>query len=271
MIRLDNLNEFENYLLSQNLAKGTIKNYLVQLRKLPESEKERKDYLIENKQTRMLIYAYRKYISFQRKEGLISNDMAVNLLDTYKPPKKRGKLSNGKWLPRKEWSDLISKAPHRCAKMGIWMALQFGLRVGEVVHLRVKDIDLDKNYVHIQARLGWNPKHNRERSIPITITQKETLKKWIKERPELDHPYLIYGLRNKQITERTFQLWVKNTNMNIKPHDLRRSFAKVLYYDSDKDLKLVQILLGHSNISTTNSYLGLDPEEIHQKFSKAMG
>ena len=271
MTNLNTLKEFKQDLLSQNLAKGTIKNYLLSLKKLPEDEQERIDYLIENKQNTMLIYAYRKYLHFQKKKGLISIDSASNQLDTYKPPKNRGKLSNGKWLPRKEWGELISRGSSRCAKLGIWLALQFGLRVGEVVNLRVEDIDLDNKYVHIQTRIGWTPKHNRNRSVPIAAPQKETLKKWIKERPDLDHPYLIYSSRNKQITERTFQRWVKNTNLGIKPHDLRRSFAKVLYYDSNKDLKLVQVLLGHSNISTTSLYLGLDVEEIHAKYERAMG
>ena len=265
------MTEFEKYLLSQNLALGTIKQYLLQMKKVPESEQERKDYLIENRENRMLIHAYRKHINFQWKKGLISSEEKAKLLDTYKIPKKRGKLSNSKWLPRNEWTDLISCASCRSAKMSIWVSLNFGLRLGELVHLRVEDIDLDNNYVHIQTRPGWKPKHSHERSIPIAAPQKEILKRWIKELPKMDHPYLIYNSRNNQISERTFQNWVDKTNFNITPHDLRRSFAKVLYYDSGKDLKLVQILLGHSNFSTTSLYLGLDPEEIHQRFSKAMG
>ena len=102
-------------------------------------------------------------------------------------------------------------------------------------------------------------------------SQKETFVRWINERPKLNHPYLIYSARNNQVISRTFQRWCKKAHPELKPHDLRRSFAKVLYYESDKDLKLVQILLGHSNIGTTSRYLGLDTEEVQERFTKAMG
>lgn len=265
------LKDFEEDLRLQNLADRTVQEYIYVLRNLPKTPRDQKSYLSKHKDSRMLIFAYRKYLTYQRKKGLISSDQLLSQLDTFKPPKRRGSIQNGNWFPYDEWEDLVANAPHRCAKMGIWLAFQFGLRLGELINLRIEDIDLDTNYIHLQVRKDWHPKHFHNRSIPITPEQKETLKRWINERPTLKHPYVIYTTRNNQVTERTFQMWCKKAHPELKPHDLRRSFAKVLYYKTKKDLKLVQMLLGHSNIATTSQYLGLDTEEIHDKFVKAFG
>ena len=276
---MTDLKDFEQNLRLQNLAERTIRGYLYELQKLPKSKRLFKQYLSKHRDNRMLVFAYRKYLQYQRDNDLITSEELEVQLRTFKPPKRRGTNQNGKWYLREQWEGLIENAPHRSAKMGIWIGLQFGLRVGEIINLRVQDIDLDNNYVHIHVRKNWHPKHYRNRSIPITPTQKETLVRWITERPQLDHPYIIYTSRNNQVTERSFQRWCyqakpeskKGAKDHLKPHDLRRSFAKVLYYDSKKDLKLVQILLGHSNIGTTSRYLGLDTEEVAEKFSQAMG
>ena len=114
------------------------------------------------------------------------------LLDTFRPPKRRGQVQNAKWSSRDQWESLVANAPNRCAKMGIWSGLQFGLRIGEITHLRVEDIDLERQLIHIQIQKDWHPKHFRERSIPMTAYQKEILGRWIKERSVLDHPYLIF-------------------------------------------------------------------------------
>lgn len=267
---MNNLEEFAEDLRSQNLAEGTIKLYLYEVQKIPRNKSQKKAYLTENCKDRNLIFAYRKYLKFQRKTGQISSEELENQLDTYKPPKRKGSIQNGKWFPREQWEDLVAKGPTRGAKMGIWLGLQFGLRLGEIIHLRVQDIDFENHYVHVQARKGWNPKHYRERSIPMTPDQEEILHKWISERPSLDHPYLIFNQRNTQVNERSFQDWCKKAHPELKPHDLRRSYAKVLYYDSKKDLKLVQLTLGHANIGTTSLYLNLEAEEIRERYIKAM-
>ncbi len=266
-----NLKSFEEDLRLQNLADRTVQEYIYALRNLPKDKNKQKTLLSDNRHNRMLIHAYRKYLTYQRKKGLISSDELLAQLDTFKPPKRRGENQIGKWFPREQWEELVANASNRSAKMGIWMGLQFGLRLGEITNLRIDDIDLENNYIHLRVRQDWHPKHFRNRSIPITPEQKETLVRWIKERPKLDHPYIVYTSRNNQVPERSFQRWCKKAHPELKSHDLRRSFAKVLYYDSKKDLKLVQILLGHSNIGTTSRYLGLDTEEVHDKFVKAMG
>ena len=269
--------DFEEYMSSQNLAERTISNYLIALRKLPSKKQTQKTYLSQHSDNSMLIKAYRKYLEFQRKQGLITRDELLDQLDTYKLPKRIGSVQNGNWISKDKWEELVKNAPNRSAKMGIWLGLQFGLRKGEIINLRVQDIDLINNKVLIQThkenkKILWHPKHNRERFVPITPDQKEILDRWINERPSLDHPYLIFSTLRTQVKGRTFNRWLeKASNKELTPHDLRRSFAKTLYNESKKDVKLVQITLGHSNIAVTSRYIGLDTDEIHDKFTKAMG
>ena len=277
---MTDLTDFEVSMNSQHLAEGTISNYLRELQKLPSEKHAQQKYLSENSNNNMLIRAYRKYLRFQRKQRLISAEELLDQLDTYTLPKRRGSTQNHNWLPLDQWGDLVANAPSRCAKMGIWLGLQFGLRKGEIRNLRVQDIDLTNNKVLIQIHKEnkskkqdyWHPKHRKERFIPITTDQHEILARWIEERPVLNHPYLIFTAQNKPVQGRTFNRWLeKASNKELAPHDLRRSFAKVLYNESKKNIKLVQLTLGHSNIAITSTYLGLDTDEIHDEFTKAMG
>ena len=154
--------------------------------------------------------------------------------------------------------------------MAAYMQLNFGFRVGEVVKLRIKeDIDLENNYLHVQERPGWVPKHGRNRSIPITKSQRRVIKRWIENSPaNINHDYFLYSQKGGELIIRTLQRWYAQAG--IKSHDLRRSFAKGIYYNSGKDVKLVSDLLGHANVAITSQYLGLESSEIREKFNKAM-
>ncbi len=268
--------DFEQYMTSQKLAERTISNYLIALRKLPSEKQAQKTYLSQHSDSSMLIKAYRKYLEFLYTIDLITFEEKAKQLDTYKLPKRRGSTQNHTWISKNQWEDLVANAPNRSAKMGVWLGLQFGLRKGEILNLRVQDVDLTNNKILVQIhkennKILWYPKHHKERFVPITSDQKEILERWIEERPALDHPYLIFSVLRTQVKGRTFNRWLEKASAKkLTPHDLRRSFAKVLYNDSKKDIKLVQILMGHKNVAVTSRYIGLDTDEIHAKFSKAM-
>ena len=277
---LIDLKGFNQYLRLQNLAEGTISNYSYELSKLLGDETQQTAYLIEHRRKRMLISAYRKYLHFLKSIGTINGETLFNKLDIYKLPKRRGSSDKGNWYKQEEWNNIIANAADRCARMFIWIGFNFGLRLGEIINLRVEDIDFENELLLVRQRsdhigkkqIAWSPKHFRDRTVPIgTEARKHIFVRWIKERPELDHPYLLWSGRTKQkVSKRSAQRWVTLTHEGLKTHDLRRSFAKVLYYNSDKDLKLVQVTLGHASISTTSTYLGLEEEEIKEKFTNAM-
>jgi integrase len=271
-----------------NLAPSTIQEYSYVLVKVPTGKKflitkDTEKYLNANRKNAMLMNAWRKFIRFLYQIDKINQkDYNIHLANYY-PEKRRGYVNTeqaGQAFPKSEWTELIRKAPNPCAKMGIWLGLQFGMRLAEILNLRVHDIDFTNQCIRVLHHKSdlengvqeWNPKHKHDRRIAFNEKQAKTLKRWIDERPnDLIHPYLIWTPRNKsQVIHRTFQRWCKEANPRLKSHDLRRSFATNLYYASGKDLVVVQKALGHSNISTTSQYLRLEEETYLEKMRKAL-
>jgi integrase len=273
------LNGYIGWMQQNQRSKGTITDYCYELKKLPDDFKEQQTYLRENRKRRMLVSAYRSYLKYLKYIKAITRNELFELLDTIQLPKKRGTShgkKSGRAFPWDQWGNIVKNAPNRVAKMGIWLGFNFGLRLSEIIFLRVQDVDLDQGLIHITGENrsdGWHPKHYRERVVPISSkTHERVLTKWLKNRPkELNHPYLLWVERTGlQVRDRTFQRWCKGAHPDLRPHDLRRSYATNLYYKSDKDVKTVQLALGHSNVGTTSNYLHLEEAEYLDKIRSAL-
>lgn len=261
---------FTKYCQLGQLADSTIKEYLYVLKKVPPDNPN--DYLIENKENKMLMAAWRKYLRFSKIIGKITAEELFDQLEVYKIPKKKGKTTKNNWYPKEEWNEILERLPTRTSKFAAWMQLQFGFRIGELIHLRKdKDIDFENSVIHVQIRSDWKPKASRERSIPMTKRQARIIRRWFNNIPSgVNHNYVLWTkFRENTVSIRTLQGWYKKAG--LKSHDLRRSFAKVFYYSSEKDIYFLSELLGHSDVGITTKYLGLEAEEMHQKYDKAMG
>lgn len=145
-----------------------------------------------------------------------------------------------------------------------------GLRVSELVGLELKDIDLDNKFVRC---IG---KGKKERIVPIGDYALEYLKKYIEEyRPLLKKKYYTESIflnnHGKEMTRQGFFLIIKkiakekNINKNITPHILRHSFATHLL-NNGADLRTIQEMLGHSNISTTQIYTNLNTDTLKENY-----
>ncbi|UCG03082.1 MAG: tyrosine-type recombinase/integrase [Candidatus Heimdallarchaeota archaeon] len=271
--------EFAMWLRTQGKSENTVNTYLSGLRQIPEDVET---FFANPHLTgqRSKFAAYRSYLRFlAKKKKVFDRGDLIDALDSLKPRKKRGNSSSVKrWaIPRKEWEGFIRRAHSKVTKMGLWLGFHFGLRLSEILHLRVKDIDFSKQEINIQIHKktknqeAWWPKANRERQIPFTKSQGETLKRWIEQRPkELKHPYLLWTRGNQQhrkfkpLHPKTFQYWIRKIHPKLKCHVLRYSFA-THYYNQSKDIKLISNLLGHANVATTSEYLALGHEETMSK------
>jgi len=251
------LKGYTEWMLQTQKSKGTIEDYCFELKKIPDDFKEQQTYLLENRKKRMLVSAYRSYLNYLKFIKTISRNELLELLDTIQLPKKRGR-SHGKKSGR------------------IWLGFNYGLRLSEIIFLRIQDVDLDQMLIHITGenrKDEWHPKHYRERVVPIsTKIQKEIFEKWIKRRPSgIKHTYLLWVERTGlQVSGRTFQRWCKEAHSELRPHDLRRSYAINLYYKTDKDVKVVQLALGHSDVGTTSNYLLIEETEYLDKVRSAL-
>ena len=270
------LEEFASYLEFQGKSQGTIGEYTSALKRLPTTKTKQEKYLSNPKlkNRRIVMYAFRQYVAFLYHYNRLTLPEKQQLLERYQyKAKKGGKKNATTAYPKKEWATFIKKSPHRVAKMGLWLGFNFGLRVGEIVHLRVEDINLRGRTLRIteyNRKDEWVLKTKySEREFVLNDVQYNVLVKWIDKRPSMDHEYLLYHPRLlTKVSERAFQRWCQK--VGLKSHDLRRSYATHLYYQSGKDLPMVKEALGHSNIAVTSAYLVPDNSQLKNRIAKVM-
>ena len=137
-----------------------------------------------------------------------------------------------------------------------------GIRLAELVGLDIQDLDLANGNARV---LG---KGRKTRIVPLGSHTVTALQAWLSTRSDQqpEDPVFV-GRGNQRISPRTVQLRVKRAGMkalgvdSIHPHLLRHSFASHLL-ESSGDLRAVQELLGHSDISTTQIYTHLDFQHL---------
>jgi integrase/recombinase XerD len=146
-----------------------------------------------------------------------------------------------------------------------------GLRVSELIQLRITDLNAEIGYIRC---LG---KGNKERVVPVGSKALEAIQNYLKSgRPRLKpkDDYLLINYRGEKLTRdgvrRIIQKLAKATGISkkISPHTLRHCFATHLL-EGGADLRSLQEMLGHADISTTQIYTHVTSQrlkEIHQKF-----
>lgn len=145
-----------------------------------------------------------------------------------------------------------------------------GLRVSELINLKLSDIDLDNNYVRCFG------KGNKERIVPIGEVAIEYLKIYINEyRDSMKKGYYTENIflnnHGKNITRQGFFLIIKqiakekDIDKNITPHMLRHSFATHLL-NNGADLRTIQEMLGHANLSTTQVYTNVSTDILKENY-----
>ncbi len=142
-----------------------------------------------------------------------------------------------------------------------------GLRVSEVINLSFKSINFQEKFIKI---IG---KGNKSRIIPINNLTLDYLLKYISlTKKNNGTKYIFINPRTKKpLSRQLFFLNIKkyasraNINKSISPHTLRHTFASELL-ENGADLKVVQTLLGHSNVSTTQIYTHISTKHIINAF-----
>jgi len=148
-----------------------------------------------------------------------------------------------------------------------------GMRVSELVSLDVDDIDVDGGYVRCFG------KGHKERMIPIYPQAAQLVKEYIEQVHDgiarsPDEKALFLNLRGDRLTRQGFWQILKGyakaagLDAEITPHTLRHSFATHML-NGGADLRSVQELLGHANISTTQIYTHLTSEHVRRTYEKA--
>ncbi len=141
-----------------------------------------------------------------------------------------------------------------------------GLRVSELINMKIKDLELDKNYGYVR-----NGKGGKDRLITLPKIVKEKIKNLIEMEKLNEDSFLLQSNRNKKYSIRTIQKIIKNAckksgiRRNIHPHTLRHSFATHLI-ENGYDVTNVQAMLGHKSPETTLIYTHIaSPNLINTK------
>ncbi len=284
------LEAFLDYLnLQRGFSKNTIESYENDL--LPfAQEMLKKNIKIESLSKKEII----SYIELRRRRGFSSRTQArflSALRSFYKflqfqkwidsnPPEEVDTPKILKSLPRflsyEEVEELLS-SPNESTQNGIrdkaMLELLYatGLRVSELINLKLNQIIKDIPLIKVFG------KGSKERLVPVTEKAMDFLEKYIKEVREKINKYSIdYVFLNnwgKPFTRQRFFQIIKDyakkagIKKQISPHILRHSFATHLL-ENGADLKSLQMLLGHSDISTTQIYTHITEERLRKLYDK---
>jgi integrase/recombinase XerD len=149
-----------------------------------------------------------------------------------------------------------------------------GMRVSELVNLNVSDIDLSGGYVRCFG------KGNKERMIPVYPRATQSIEQYLKEaRPHIagaktEETALFLNVRGERLTRQGLWQILKGyakaarIEVEVTPHTLRHSFATHML-NGGADLRMVQELLGHANISTTQVYTHLTSDHVRRTYEKS--
>ncbi len=220
------------------------------------------------------VAASRSFFGFLVAEGLIKNDPTENMSSP----------AVGKALPKPipinqvrllmEQPAKLSTAEARRDKVMLELLYASGMRISELVALNLGDINTEGDYF-----VRCFGKGRKERIIPLYAQIALAVKKYVDEdRPRLargkKETALFLNARGERLTRQGFwqklKEYVKSAGLNshISPHTLRHSFATHML-SGGADLRSVQELLGHANISTTQVYTHLTTEHVRRSYDKS--
>ncbi len=288
------VDEFLNYLtIERGLSKNTISAYGTDLRHFaahleaagindPDSVKRQDimDYLLKLKDGKIssnsisrALVAIKMFYKFLVREHLAKDDVAGVL----EAPKLVRPLPNVMGM---EEVDKLLSAPDVRGSIGLRdkAALELmyasGMRVSELVDLTMDGLNLDVGFIKCRG------KGDKERIVPIGRSAKEAISRYLeKGRPKFQKkgasdPHLFLSRLGKKVSRISFWKMIKanaklaRIKRDVTPHTLRHSFATHLL-ERGADLRVVQEMLGHADISTTQVYTHINKERlklIHKQF-----
>lgn len=213
--------------------------------------------------------AIRSFLRYLGREGLISRDPGTDV----RAPKAARRLPTT--LDVDQMSRLLSfSADTPLAKRDLGIMELFyssGLRLAELVSLDLTDLDLGDQTVRVTG------KGNKTRIIPVGARALEALRHWLAIRhnwARIDEHAVFVSQRGRRLTSRSIQLrisyWARKQGLpvHVHPHLFRHSFASHLL-ESSQDLRGVQELLGHADISTTQVYTHLDFQHLARIYDQS--
>jgi len=187
--------------------------------------------------------------------NIFERDITLNI----KRPKKEVKLPAV--LSKDEVKKLINFIGNSKSRLMVSLMYACGFRVSELVNLKIKDIHFDENIGYVRQAKG-----NKDRRFNIPIFLFKELKEQAGRQKEVNNEYLFTGPKGR-LSIRNIEKIVRNAgkkagiNKGVHCHTLRHSFATHML-ESGENIRKIQELLGHSDLSTTQIYTHVSSEEL---------
>lgn len=188
--------------------------------------------------------------------GVLKKDITANI----KRPKREKRIPTV--LTKKEVVELFKNLSNKKSKLMITLMYAAGMRVSELTALKIEDLDFEENIGQIRQAKG---KKDRIFNIPKFLSAR--LKRYANQQREFNQVYLFSGRDGKQMSSRNLQKIVNKAaekagiKKEVHCHTLRHSFATHLL-ENEVDIRKIQELLGHADLSTTQIYTHVSTEEL---------
>lgn len=275
--------EFINYLIIDcKYSENTIKNYQYiikeyiefikpkiavdvsskEIRKFLQSEKDKNSKTIVNH-----INVLRSFYQFLEQIGKIKYN-PMQEIETPKTKKSLPKILSKQEVEQILDIPLVDKYDYRNKAM-LELMYSSGLRISELINLKIYNIDLDIGTVRVMG------KGSKERLIPVDEVAIYYTKKYIQEYRIIlnkkNSDYLFLNRFGDKLTRQFFFKKIKeiaqkkNIKTDFSPHTIRHSFATHLL-ENGADLRSIQEMLGHSNITTTQIYTHVSNQVVNKSY-----
>jgi len=254
----DNLNQFKKYFENKNILTLTESDIKSFIRSLDKTEKTKAHYLT----------VLNSFYNFLCNE----NKIKINPCENIKQPKLPKKLPN--YLTIEEVDKLLdvrldNPLAYRNKAM-LELLYSTGIRISELINLKLNNIDFTDELIRVMG------KGSKERIIPLGEEAIKYLKMYINQyrnlilKTKTSDDLFINNFGNKITRQGFFKIIKKECAIhgiekNVSPHTLRHSFATHML-NNGADLRIIQELLGHSDISTTQIYTHISKDKIKQDY-----
>jgi integrase/recombinase XerD len=240
----------------KNLQEGHINQYISFLfqRKMRSSSVNRKISSIKS------FYIFLVKRNFVKNSPL--NDLVTPKQEKYLPES----MSEAEVDKLLNSPDVTNKIENRDKAM-IEMLYATGMRISELVNLKITDVDMKRCVVKVFG------KGSKERLVPFGEKALDSLKSYLNDREQSSSKEIFLSNRGKKMSRIAFWQRVKvylireNLKNSISPHTLRHAFATHLL-NRGADLRSVQLLLGHSDLSTTQIYTHIAKQRLSDVLKK---
>ncbi len=259
------LKKLETELKISKNSEHTLKNYLSLNEKLFEFTKKNPEEITEDDVKLYIVQKMEKssassviiFLSAVKYaySSILNKDITLNI----KRPKREKRIPIV--LTKDEIKKLIDSFDTQKSVLMVSLIYACGFRVSELTNLKIKDFDFDEKIGHVRQGKG---KKDRLFNIPDFLIN--DLEKQVDKQKYKSQEYLFNGPKGK-LSERNIQKMVQKAALRagikkeVHPHTLRHSFATHLL-ENGIDIRFIQTLLGHSNLSTTEIYAHVSAEQI---------